>query len=66
MIKYKKHKWIKKSYLSGHWDLVFRPDAGQVDTDAGHDGGRVPQAHCGQVQRVRRHEVRSLGQLLRR
>ena len=66
--------------VSGHRDLVVGPVAGQVNTDAGHDGRRVPgggvtshctkvtgfspQTHCGQVQRVGGHEVGGLGELL--
>ena len=45
-------------------DLVLGPVARQVDADTGHDSGRVPQTHRGQVQGVRGHEVRGLGQLL--
>lgn len=35
--------------LSREGDLVFRPFAGQMDAHTCYYGGRVPQAHGGQV-----------------
>lgn len=36
--------------VGGHWDLPVGPLAGQVDADAGHDGGAVLQAEGGEVE----------------
>lgn len=56
---------IPRLALPAGGDLVVGPLAGEVDADAGHGGGRVAEAHGGQVEAIGGHEVRSLGKLLR-
>ena len=51
-------------YLSGDGNLIFRPFASQVNTDAGHNSWGVAQAHGRQMQGICCHEVGCLCQLL--